>query len=130
MVIKGKGSKDRMIPLLPDIAKRLHKYIEKKDLEDSVFGLKAESIGNKIYEFAKKAGIDLSTHSFRHKYARDLLQRGANIKVVQELLGHSNLNTTQVYLAVTNDDKFKAVNLLADDIESEVPQETREYEDS
>ena len=55
MVIKGKGVKDRMIPLLFDTAKRLHKYIEKKDPEDSVFGLKAESIGNKIYEFAKKA---------------------------------------------------------------------------
>ena len=69
-----------MIPLLPDIVKRLHKYIENKEPEESVFGLKAESIGNKI---AKKAGVEIHTHSFRHKYATDLLRKSGNIRAVQ-----------------------------------------------
>jgi integrase/recombinase XerD len=128
MVIKGKGEKDRMIPLLPDLAKRLHKFVGNKGPEETVFGLKAASIGNKVYTFAKKAGINVHTHSFRHKYARDLLQKGANIRTVQELLGHSNLNTTQVYLAVTEDDRRKAVNLLANEPESENPREEKERE--
>lgn len=48
----------------------------------------------------------------RHRFATDLLERGANIKVVQELLGHENLATTEIYLSVTNQSLKDAVNLL------------------
>ena len=48
----------------------------------------------------------------RHKFATDLLERGANIKQVQELLGHDNLATTEVYLSVTSKGLRDAVNLL------------------
>ena len=55
----------------------------------------------KIKQFAKKAGLtDFHTHTLRHKYATDLLEAGVNIKVVQTLLGHENLNTTEVYLSL------------------------------
>ena len=54
----------------------------------------------------------MHAHSLRHKFATDLLERGADLKIVQELLGHENLSTTQVYLAVTSERMREAVNLL------------------
>ncbi|MFC1982930.1 tyrosine-type recombinase/integrase [Chloroflexota bacterium] len=113
MVIKGKGEKDRMIPLLPDIAGRLNSFISGRRPGESVFGLTGPSIGNKISIFARKAGLkDIHTHSLRHKYAIDLLESGANIRAVQQLLGHSDLATTQVYLAITDESLRDAVNGL------------------
>ncbi len=75
--------------------------------------MKAPCISMKIKKFARKAGLeDFHAHSLRHKFATDLLERGADLKVVQELLGHENLSTTQVYLAVTSERMREAVNLL------------------
>jgi len=54
----------------------------------------------------------IHTHSFRHKFATDLLQKGANARTVQELLGHTSLAVTERYLAVTDKDKLWAVGLL------------------
>jgi len=54
----------------------------------------------------------MHTHSFRHKFATDLLQKGANIRAVQELLGHTSLSVTERYLAVTDESKAWAVGLL------------------
>ena len=78
----------------------------------SFFGLKPRSLGNKFRLWAKEAGVDLHTHSFRHYFATTLVERGANIRVVQELLGHSSLATTQVYLSVTADHLEEAIGLL------------------
>ena len=59
------------------------------------------------------AGVpQIHAHSFRHKFATDLLKKGANIRTVQELLGHSSLSTTEKYLAVTDENKSWAVGLL------------------
>jgi len=123
MVIKGKGERDRMIPLLPDIARRLNSFIKDRQPDESVFGLTGPTIGNKISLFARKAGLnDIHTHSFRHKYATDLLVSGANLRVVQQLLGHSDLATTQVYLAITDESLRDAVNGL----DKKVKQGTRD----
>jgi len=113
VVRAGKGQKDRVVPLVSEIATKLHDFTKGMKPDDNVFNLKATSIGNKIRRFAKKAGLkDFHTHSMRHKFATDLLNRGANIKQVQELLGHARLDTTQVYLAVTGQGLRDAVNLL------------------
>jgi site-specific recombinase XerD len=115
MVRNGKGGKDRLIPLAQSIAQRLHDFIGDMKPGEKVFKLKAPCISNKIRQFAKKAGLDdFHTHTMRHKFATDLLEKGANIKVVQELLGHENLTTTQVYLSVTDQGLRQAVKLLDD----------------
>jgi len=113
MVRSGKGGKDRIIPLAPAIAERLQNFIKGKEPEEKVFSLKPACISNKIRQFARKAGLnDFHTQTMRHKFTTDLLERGANIKQVQELLGHENLATTEVYLSITNQGLRDAVNLF------------------
>ncbi|MFC1912778.1 tyrosine-type recombinase/integrase [Chloroflexota bacterium] len=113
MVKNGKGAKDRCIPLNPTIAYRLHKYIIDQELSGRVFPITARNLSVKIHTWARKAGIpQIHTHSFRHKFATDLLQKGANLRTLQELLGHTSLSTTERYLAVTDQDKSWAVGLL------------------
>jgi integrase/recombinase XerD len=116
VVRNGKGGKDRVIPLVVNIAKKLKNFTQGMKPEEKVFKLKAECISNKIRQFAKKAGLTgFHTHTMRHKFATDLLERGANIKQVQELLGHDNLATTEVYLSTTDQGKRDAINRLDED---------------
>ena len=113
MVKNGKGAKDRIIPLNPTIAHRLRKFVSGRPLSEKVFSITARNLSIKIHAWAKKAGIPhIHTHSFRHKFATDLLQKGANIRAVQELLGHTSLSVTERYLAVTDESKSWAVGLL------------------
>jgi len=113
VVRSGKGDKDRVIPLAPLIAQKLNLFVKGMKPNEKVFKLTAPSISMKIKNFARKAGLEyFHAHSTRHKFATDLLERGADLKVVQELLGHENLSTTQVYLAVTSERMREAVNLL------------------
>lgn len=64
----------------------------------------------KIKQFAKKAGLTkMHTHALRHNFATDLLESGVNIKAVQALLGHQNLNTTEVYLSLTDQRLYEAI---------------------
>ena len=113
MVVGGKGGKDRIIPLGPAIAQRLQNFIKGMEPGEKVFKLKAACISNKIRQFAKKAGLNgFHAHSMRHKFATDLLEKGANIKIVQELLGHENLATTEVYLSIVDQGLHDAVATL------------------
>jgi len=113
VVRNGKGGKDRVIPLAATIAGRLQNFIKSMKPDEKVFKLKPACISNKIRQFAKKAGLNgFHTHTMRHKFATDLLERGANIKQLQELLGHENLATTEVYLSITDQGKRDAINLL------------------
>ncbi len=113
IVRNGKGEKDRVLPLGITIGQRLHKFIESKDTDKPIFGLKAPCISNKISQFAKKAGVsNVHAHTLRHKFATDLLEQGVNVKVVQTLLGHESLATTEVYLSITNKSLRDAIDTL------------------
>ena len=115
VVRSGKGEKDRLIPLSSTISSRLKTFISDKRTNERIFGLTAESIGNKIRLFAQKAGLpELHTHSLRHKFATDLVEKGADITSVQHLMGHDDLSSTQVYLSITDKRLRDAVNLLED----------------
>ena len=112
VVVAGKGSKDRAIPISSRLKLDLQMLCSDKDADESVFGLNYRSLGMKIKEWADKAVVPIHTHSFRHYFATTLVEKGANIRVVQELLGHSSLNTTQVYLSVTANHLVEAIRLL------------------
>ena len=112
----GKGSKERIVPYSDDAARYLHEYLDrmrhtlmkKGDFNDYVFinnrgsKLTRQGIWKKLKEFAALAGItkDISPHKLRHTFATHLLEGGADLRSVQMLLGHSSINTTEIYTHV------------------------------
>jgi len=115
--IWGKGNKERLVPIGEIANDWVTQYIEQARIElakgnsvDTVFvtkrgkGMTRHAFWHLIKKYALKAGIQkaLSPHTLRHAFATHLLNHGADIRVVQMLLGHSDLSTTQIYTHVAN----------------------------
>ena len=111
-VVAGKGNKDRVIPIGAELCQMLAGVCAELSEDERVFGMNKHSLGVFVRKWATKAGVNLHTHSFRHYFATTLATRGVNLRVIQELLGHSSLATTQVYLSVTADHLEDAIQLL------------------
>ena len=111
----GKGSKQRVIPLGAVAVKKLRRYLEnarprllKDRTSDRVFvtragkGMTRQGFWKILKRHARTAGIarTISPHMLRHSFATHLLERGADLRVVQTLLGHADISTTQIYTHV------------------------------
>ena len=114
----GKGGKQRVVPLAGSAARALDDYLVrgrpsfvKERHEKGLFlgsrgkRLTRQSAWNIVKDAAQRAGlaIEVSPHTFRHSFATHLLDGGADVRVVQELLGHASVATTQIYTLVTID---------------------------
>ena len=120
--VLGKRNKERIIPLLPSIVKSIDHYLRyRKELPHQSDYLFLTSKGNKIYEtlvyrvinnyFSKVSSkVKKSPHILRHSFATHLLNEGANLNSVKELLGHSSLASTQVYTHNSLDQIKKVYN--------------------
>jgi len=111
----GKGEHPRTLPLARTIKEPLQKYIRAHKIRptDPIFNIKRGRLHVIISGYARKAGIrDFSTHSLRHYFATRLLESGANIRQVQELLGHADITTTALYLDVVPEHLRGAIDLL------------------
>jgi integrase/recombinase XerD len=114
----GKGRKERIIPLYEQIAKAVQKYIDEDrpklahgKKETALFlnargeRLTRQGFWQKLKEYVKSAGLNghISPHTLRHSFATHMLSGGADLRSVQELLGHANISTTQVYTHLTTE---------------------------
>ena len=114
----GKGGKERIVPVGNPAINAIEYYLvsgrpslSKKKVESAAFlnsrgaRISRQIVWQTIQDATKKAGLDkkISPHTFRHSFATHLLDGGADIRVVQELLGHSSVTTTQIYTMITID---------------------------
>jgi integrase/recombinase XerD len=111
--VVGKGDKERLVPVGPAAIKAIGQYEEyervhlpvKAAVEDILFlnqkggGLSRMSVFNIVKELAALAGIrkTIGPHTFRHSFATHLVEGGADLRAVQEMLGHASITTTEIY---------------------------------
>lgn len=116
IIVSGKGNKQRMIPFGTKAKEDLHQYIEearpillKKKKTSALFlnkngdRISRKGVWYRFKEIELHAGLQGKVHTLRHSFATHLLAGGADLRSVQELLGHSNITTTQIYTHVDQD---------------------------
>ena len=118
--ITGKGKKDRIVPVGEYSMYYLEKYLEvrnsmlKKENTDALFlnnhgkRMTRQGFFKNLKSILRNQGLDenVSPHTLRHSFATHLLERGADLRSIQELLGHSDIATTRIYTHIT-DNKVK-----------------------
>jgi len=118
----GKGRKERLLPIGEKALEAIHNYLELRNsnvenkqkralfLNKNKGRLTTRGVRKIIARYVKKASLrgGISVHTFRHSFATHLLNRGADLRSVQELLGHVNLSTTQIYTHLSTE-KLKAI---------------------
>ncbi|MFM2291467.1 MAG: hypothetical protein RIS29_1280 [Bacteroidota bacterium] len=112
MLVEGKGSKQRLVPISPQAVKQIELWMIDRNLlrihkgqEDYLFlnrrgsKLTRDMIFKIVKDLAMLAGIrkNVSPHTFRHSFATHLLENGANLRAIQQLLGHESITTTEIY---------------------------------
>ncbi len=110
--VEGKGSKQRLVPISEVAIRKIRDWLPyrsqitiQKGSEDIIFvsargkAISRVTVFHYIRQYAEAAGIkkNISPHVFRHSFATHLLERGANIRVIQEMLGHEKITTTEIY---------------------------------
>ena len=114
---KGKGKKERLLPVGECALKAIRQYLDKRKKSSSALFLNkngrrltTRGTRNVVRKYIRLASLNsgICAHSLRHSFATHLLNRGADLRSVQELLGHANLSTTQVYTHLTTE-KLKSI---------------------
>lgn len=120
--VMGKGDKERVVPLHPELEEALRLWMGPHPLRAHVplfpgynnEALKPRAIGTIIEKIGREAGLSkrISPHMLRHTFATRLLRCDVNLRIIQELLGHASVATTQIYTKVVPQDKAQAISKL------------------
>ncbi len=120
----GKGGKERIVPFGKKAKDNIARYLDKsrpvflkKKVSNFLFltrlgkPMSRQTFWKIIKKYAREAGIKkkISPHSLRHSFATHILERGADLRIVQELLGHADISTTQIYTHVSKD-RLKSIH--------------------
>jgi len=121
----GKGDKERIVPLGKQAKQAIYKYLARvrpklvrKGISDSRLfltrlskGMSRQQFWKMIKKYARDARIkkEITPHTLRHSFATHLLERGADLRVVQEMLGHADISTTQLYTHI-NKERLKSIH--------------------
>jgi len=108
----SKGEKERVVPLAPIAIEALQEYIESINIDNSILWLnyRGEKLSRiSAYKIIKRY-LGVSPHVLRHSFASALIIGGADLRVVQELLGHSSLVTTQIYTHIQKENLSETIN--------------------
>lgn len=121
ILVRGKGDKERLVPFGQRALEKVQKYlyevrplfVKERNVPELFVNYKGEAISRKgvwkrFKELEAKSGVDAKVHTLRHSFATHLLSGGADLRSVQELLGHSDLSTTTIYTHVTDNQLEKA----------------------
>ncbi len=113
--VEGKGSKQRLVPISETATQKIRNWLPYRRNIDTMRGqeeflfvssrgkaISRVTVFHYIKKYAEAAGIqkEISPHTFRHSFATHLLERGANIRVIQEMLGHEKITTTEIYTRI------------------------------
>ncbi len=112
LIVKGKGDKQRQIPLHPKVKESIQNHIESSMPKVWLFEkrgkqMTSHQLGYIIKKIFKARGISASPHKLRHSFATEMLQEGARLTDVQKLLGHESISTTQIYTKLADSKKMQ-----------------------
>lgn len=117
ILVRGKGDKERLVPLGDEASRWIATYLEdarpqlsRRVHEQALFlnrrggRLSRKGMWKRFHELTQSVGIDAKVHTLRHSFATHLLEGGADLRSVQELLGHADIGTTQIYTHIDTND--------------------------
>jgi len=113
-IVKAKGDKQRRVYLDTETLDMLANYISDRKISDDypVFGLRRVQIFNVVRKYGRIMGLEVHPHTLRHSYAINWVRQNQDIRRLQLVLGHANLNNTQTYLRFQDDDVKEVYNKL------------------
>lgn len=119
IVVLGKGNAIRTVPLNKDTRKAINEYLKvrKQSADDHLFigqrgAMKRNAINLILKKYGERLGIDITPHKLRHTLGYKLVREGKPITTIQQILGHDNIQTTNIYTLTTERDKIEALEGL------------------
>ena len=127
IILTGKGNKQRIVPMMEQTKSLLTLYYrENRIISGYLFNINGKKFSKNtlseiVNKYSKIINKKISPHTFRHTRAVHLLDKGVNIIYLQELLGHSSINTTMEYAKVIEKSKFDAIKKANPRIDNDLP---------